>query len=71
MDVFSTRGAAGAGAGNAAFLVVIELLAHLKKTGALSQHDINSIADAALANVPSGNNTIQNDTRELLNSIKR
>lgn len=70
MDVFTVKGTVGAGAGNAAFLVVRELIAHLKKSGTLSQHDINLIADAAIANVPNDNNTIKNDTRGLLIGLK-
>ena len=43
MDVFSTKGTVGAASGNAAFLVVSELLAHLKKTSTLSQGEIDGI----------------------------
>ena len=71
MDVFSVSSTAGAAAGNAAFLVMQRLLDHMESTGKLSKVEINAIVTAALTQVPTMNNPIKNDTRALLESLKR
>jgi hypothetical protein len=71
MDVFAVPSQAGAAAGNAAFLVVQRLLSHLESTGKLSKQDINTLIADAVAQVPTVNNPIKNDTRALLESLKR
>jgi hypothetical protein len=71
MDVFAVPSQPGAAAGNAAFLVVQRLLLHLESTGKLSRQDINALIADASAQVPTLNNPIKNDTRALLESLKR
>ena len=71
MDIFSVPSTAGAAAGNAAFLVVQRLLTHMESTGRLSRTEINALVADALAQVPTVNNPIKNDTRALLESLKR
>ena len=72
MEITSAKvGPAGAGAGNAAFLLVRGLLKQLHDDGVLRPIDINKIIDAALATVPSTNNPTLDDTRNFLESIRR
>ena len=71
MEITSAKGSPGAGAGNAAFLLVRGLIEELHKDGKLRPRDINTIVDAALATVPSTNNPILHDTRMFLEGIKR
>ena len=71
MDVFSISSTAGAAAGNAAFLIVRHLLTHMEAAGKLSRAEINALVTDALGEVPTVNNPIKNDTRALLESLKR
>jgi len=71
MDVFSLGSSAGAAAGNAAYLVLERLLTHLETTGKISRAEINTLLADAVAQVPRVNNPIKNDTRTLLESLKR
>jgi hypothetical protein len=71
MDVFSISSTAGAAAGNAAFLVVQRLLTHLEVPGKITRAEVNALVADALTQVPTVNNPIKNDTRALLESLKR
>jgi len=71
MDIFAIGSNPGAAAGNAAFLIVRRLLTRLEGTGKLSRAEINALVTEALSEVPPMNNPIRNDTRALLENLKR
>ena len=71
MNVFSVSSTAGAAAGNAAFIILQRLLAHMEASKKLSRAEINALVADALTEIPTVNNPIKNDTRTLLESLKR
>lgn len=70
MNIYSGKGPIGAGAGFAAILILEELVAHLRKSGALIPADIEAIRDATLQRIPDMTSA-QGDARQIVREFAR